>query len=290
MKPLETRKKQGRRSETQRGQAGQRSDTGSIARRPNAASRRSQPVEKIFANIHVGTSGWHYKHWVGPVYPLKTPSGEMLGLYQKHFDTVEVNNSFYRLPTDAMFDAWKKKTPPDFRFALKGSRFLTHMKKLKDPEQGIEEFFAGARRLGKKLGPIVFQLPPFWKLNLERLEAFLKALPPRHRYAFEFRNPTWHVPEVLALLRRHNAAFCIFEIGGFRSPLEVTADFAYIRLHGPDAAKYQGSYAPKVLEEWADRLRGWSRAGVESWIYFDNDQYGYAAMNARDLRSLLRGG
>jgi uncharacterized protein YecE (DUF72 family) len=241
-------------------------------------------------DVRIGTSGWHYGHWVGPFYPDKTSSRDMLAFYLRHFDTVEVNNSFYRLPDPETFKAWKKNTPPDFEFAVKGSRFLTHMKKLKEPETGIREFFAAADLLGKKLGPTVFQLPPFWKVNPERLREFLQALPRgRHRYAFEFRNPTWHTPEILSILRARNAAFCIFDIGRFQSPLELTADFAYVRLHGPRREKYQGSYSRAALTRWAERIRAWRSLGKDVYLYFDNDQKGYAPANAETLKNLLRG-
>jgi uncharacterized protein YecE (DUF72 family) len=186
--------------------------------------------------IHIGTSGWHYKHWRGPFYPEKLPASKMLDFYTRHFDTVELNNTFYRLPSENGLDVWRDSTPEGFCFAAKGSRFLTHMKKLKDPAVGIGRFFERVDRLERKLGPIVFQLPPQWEVNAERLATFLENLPPGHRYAFELRNPTWHTREIYGILRRHNAAFCIFEIAGFHSSFEITADFTYVRLHGPGGA------------------------------------------------------
>src|SRR5262249_36956829 len=152
---------------------------------------------------------WHYAHWKGPFYPEKLTQSKMLEYYTQHFDTVELNNTFYRLPVEGGLETWRESTPDGFLFAAKGSRFLTHMKKLKDPAQGVARFFERVDRLGKKLGPIVFQLPPFWDVNAERLREFLEVLPPRHKYAFELRNPTWHTEEIYRLLRRHNAAFCI---------------------------------------------------------------------------------
>ena len=146
--------------------------------------------------VHIGTSGWHYNHWRGPFYPEKFPAAKMLDYYTKQFDTVEINNSFYRLPPETAVENWRESTPRGFCFALKGSRYLTHMKKLKDPTPGIEKFMQRADLLEKKLGPIVFQLPPWWELNLPRLEEFLEALPERHRYAFELRNETWRTEEV----------------------------------------------------------------------------------------------
>ena len=209
----------------------------------------------------------------------------MLEFYARHFDTVELNNTFYRLPPETGVEAWREGTPKDFCFAAKGSRFLTHMKKLKDPQPGIAKFFERVDRLREKLGPIVFQLPPSWEVDAARLEAFLEALPPAHRYAFEFRNPTWHTSEVNRILRRHNAAFCIFEIAGFRSRCEITADMTYVRLHGPGGA-YQGSYPPETLRKWADQIREWERDLRGIFVYFDNDQAGYAAENAAQLKHM----
>lgn len=240
------------------------------------------------AAVHIGTSGWHYKHWRGPFYPEKLSAAAMLEFYTRHFRTVEVNNSFYRLPPETALDDWRDSTPRDFRFSVKGSRYLTHMKKLKDPEPGIARFFERVDRLQKKLGPVVFQLPPGWEVNAERLDGFLNALPRGHRYAFELRNPTWHTPEVLDILRRHKAAFCIFEIAGMRTGFPLTANFTYVRLHGPGGA-YQGSYSAAALREWAARIRAWQKELSAVYIYFDNDQAGYAAENAASLQRLVLG-
>jgi uncharacterized protein YecE (DUF72 family) len=210
----------------------------------------------------------------------------MLEFYIRQFDTVEINNSFYRLPTEATFEDWHDSTPGSFLFAVKASRFITHMKKLKDPEQVLANFLPRAEILKRKLGPILFQLPPWWELNLARLEAFLDVLPRGHRYSFELRNPSWHAPEVLRVLRRRNAAFCIYEIAGFRTELEVTADFTYVRLHGPGGA-YQGSYDEAILSEWAGRIRSWRKELKQIYVYFDNDQEAFAARNASRLKDLV---
>ena len=227
------------------------------------------------AKIHIGTSGWHYRHWVGTFYPAGTPSSRMFAFYQNVFDTVELNNSFYRLPTPEAFAAWRDAAPPNFCFAVKGSRFLTHNKKLKEPEQALQNLLPRAEILGSKLGPILFQLPPKWKANLERLEQFLQALPPSHRYVFEFREPSWHAAPVYEILRRYNAAYCIYELAGFHTDLIVSADFTYVRLHGP-GNKYQGSYTKAKLREWAERIAKWSEQLKAVYIYFDNDDSGYA--------------
>jgi len=239
------------------------------------------------AEIRIGTSGWHYKHWVGTFYPQRWPASKMLGYYLERFDTVEINNSFYRLPPESAVTDWYSSTPANFCFAVKGSRFLTHMKKLTDPAPGLEKFFSRADLLREKLGPILFQLPPNWEINLGRLESFLQALPGWHRYAFEFRNPTWNTAELYQLLRTYNGAYCPFHLAGYQSPIEVTADIAYVRLHGP-GGKYQGSYDDQALATWAERVRSWREQLKAVYIYFDNDDLGYAAHDALRLRQLLQ--
>ena len=240
------------------------------------------------ARIHIGTSGWHYNHWRGPFYPEKLPAAKMLDFYVGRFDTVEINNSFYKLPSVETFQNWRRATPPGFCFAVKASRFLTHNKKLKDPANALHNFLPRAEALKEKLGPILFQLPPRWRVNVDRLEEFLQALPRRHRYAFEFREPSWNTEAVYATLRRHNAAYCIFELDCFMTPMEITADFTYVRLHGP-GGKYQGCYSGPTLRQWAERVREWRRLH-DIYIYFDNDQGAYAAHNALELkRSVAKG-
>ncbi len=238
------------------------------------------------ARIHIGTSGWHYKHWVGTFYPPKLPAAKMFAFYQQYFDTVELNNSFYRLPTPEAFISWRDAAADNFCFAVKGSRFLTHNKKLKEPEQALQNLLPRAELLGEKLGPILFQLPPKWKVNLERLELFLQALPKYNRYAFEFREPSWNRDEVYDVLRRHNAAYCIHELAGFHTPILVTADFTYVRLHGP-GGKYQGCYAEDKLSEWSERIADWSSQLKAVYVYFDNDDSGYAPRNALELKQLV---
>jgi uncharacterized protein YecE (DUF72 family) len=236
--------------------------------------------------VHIGTSGWHYKHWVGKFYPADVRASGMFDYYRRFFDTVELNNSFYRLPTPEAFAAWRDAAPAKFCFAVKGSRFLTHNKKLKEPEQALQNLLPRAEILGKKLGPILFQLPPKWKVNIERLQEFLDVLPRYHKYAFEFREPTWNTERVYETLRRYNAAYCIHELAGFHTPMMVTADFSYVRLHGP-GNKYQGCYTEEKLREWADRIAEWTRELKAIYVYFDNDDCGYAARNALELKELV---
>jgi len=237
-------------------------------------------------SIFVGTSGWHYKHWKGTFYPEDIKAANQFHKYSEDFSTVEINNSFYRLPPKSVFAEWRKSSPPDFLYAVKASRFITHMKKLKVDPQEIQNFFTHARQLKEKLGPILFQLPPHWKVNIERLESFVKGLPKGHQYTIEFRNQTWYTEEVYDVLKKYNVAFCIYELDGHVSPIITTADLVYIRLHGP-GAKYQGSYSDEVLGEWAARIQRWKRAGKSVFVYFDNDQEGYAAFNAKTLLGML---
>jgi uncharacterized protein YecE (DUF72 family) len=236
--------------------------------------------------IRIGTSGWHYKHWLGRCYPAGLAHKDMFAQYSREFDTVEINNSFYRLPSAATFDAWKSSAPAGFCFAVKASRFLTHLKKLSDPKPALDLFLPLAERLGDKLGPILFQLPPRWRCNLERLTRFLDVLPTGHRYSIEFRDPSWHHEGVYGALRDHNVAYCIYELAGFQSPIEITADFVYVRLHGP-GAKYQGDYSKRSLRTWADRIEQWGRRLKAVFLYFDNDEAAYAVKNARELKAML---
>lgn len=236
--------------------------------------------------IYIGTSGWHYKHWVGAFYPEETKDAGQLAYYMKFFKTVEINNSFYRLPSPETFKDWRKAVPDDFIFSVKASRYITHMKKLKADKEPVSKFFSSAGNLEEKLGPVLFQLPPGWNVNPQRLAAFLPELPQNKRYAFEFRNETWYDEEIYDLLREYHCAFCIYELAGHLSPKEVTADFVYVRLHGPDD-KYQGSYRTASLTKWAEQCRQWQQEGKDVYIYFDNDQSGYAAFNAKELTKLV---
>lgn len=237
--------------------------------------------------INIGTSGWHYKHWKGTFYPADIKEAYQLTHYLGLFSTVEINNSFYRLPRPETFAMWRNATPPGFVFAVKASRFITHMKKLKMNREEIKKFFTSVNSMKEKVGVILFQLPPKWKVNAERLSDFISILPKRYRYAFEFRETSWYNEEVYAILRKYNCAFCLYELGYHMSPHEITANFVYVRLHGP-GNKYQGSYSDETLKEWAKRCRLWQKNGKDVFVYFDNDQEGYAAFNALTLKKMLK--
>ena len=236
-------------------------------------------------SIYIGTSGWQYDSWREPFYDGETPR---LEAYRKSFDSVEVNGTFYGLPEQKSVEAWKAAAGDGFTFAVKASRYITHMKKLKDPVEPLDRFFSVADAFGDFLGPILFQLPPKWRRNTERLGAFLDALPPGKRYVFEFRDPDWYHPEVYSLLESAGAAFCVYHFAGHSSPREVTADFVYIRLHGAEDA-YRGSYSTEELSGWAGAISSWSRAGRDVYVYFDNDQEAAAPRDALRLKGMLSG-
>lgn len=237
--------------------------------------------------IHVGTSGWHYQHWRGPFYPAGIRAEEMLNYYVRHFQTVEINNSFYHLPSRQTFRLWNEQAPPQFLYAVKASRYITHLKKLNDPAASVEKFFEHASALEKKIGPILFQLPPHWHRDVARLKAFLEALPKGYRCAFEFRDPSWFDAGVDELLKEHNAALCVFDLAGQQSPQSLTANFAYLRLHGPAEQKYAGRYTRQQLHAWLELCGKWINQGARQvFIYFDNDQAGYAALNALEMQEI----
>lgn len=238
------------------------------------------------AAYRIGTSGWHYAHWRGPFYPAHMKPERMLGFYAQHFDTVEINNSFYRLPQKAVLKRWAETVPKDFEFAVKASRFITHVKKLKDPHKPVATFLERVEVLDAKLGPILFQLPPGWRVNVQRLQAFLEALPEGFSYAFEFRNPSWFNETVFSLLESHGVGFCVYELGGHISPRRATGRIGYIRLHGPDE-KYTGFYTKRRLIRWARLLRSWHHENRSAYCYFDNDQNAYATSDAHSLREKL---
>jgi uncharacterized protein YecE (DUF72 family) len=232
--------------------------------------------------IYIGTSGWHYKHWKGLFYPEGMKQQDYLQHYLNFCNTVEINNSFYRLPTAETFANWRQSVPDNFVFAVKASRFITHMKKLKDPQTSFANFLQNVTALEEKLGPILFQLPPRWHCDLERLQQFLQALPLGLLYTFEFRDHTWYNEPVYDLLREYNAAFCIYDLEQHLSPVIVTANFVYIRLHGP-VGKYNGSYSDEALQNWAEAALAWAEEGKTVYIYFDNDIGGHAVVDAQRL-------
>jgi len=237
--------------------------------------------------LRIGTSGWHYDHWRGPFYPERMAAEDYLAFYAERFDAVEVNHTFYQLPEASAVAGWRASVPPGFRFAVKASRYLTHMKKLKDPEAPLASLLERVTPLGDRLGPLLFQLPPNWHADLDRLTAFLEVLPEEVRAVFEFRDRSWFCDGVFEALERHGAAFCIYDLAGSESPHVVTGDLAYVRLHGSGAA-YEGGYTKRTLSGWAGACSAWLRGGRDVHVYFDNDAHAHAPEDARALKEMLR--
>jgi len=238
-------------------------------------------------NYYIGTSGWHYDHWRHRFYPGELVKAKWLEFYATHFTTVELNNSFYRLPSEAAFTAWRDSSPADFTFAVKVSRFITHIKWLKDTEEPVARFISRAKILGGKLGPLLYQLPPNMHRNDERLESFLSILPQGMKHVFEFRHQSWLEEKVFELLRKHNVGFCVFDMPSLSCPLVTTADFAYIRFHG-STGLYSSCYSDKELADWAQGLANLAANLKAVYIYFNNDAEAFAVRNAITLRDYLQ--
>jgi uncharacterized protein YecE (DUF72 family) len=236
--------------------------------------------------IWIGTSGYVYRHWrKGVFYPPGLPAREELAHYASRFPTVELNNPFYRLPTAEVFARWREGTPDDFQFAVKASRFITHIKRLRDVADEITLFMDRAGHLGPKLGPILFQLPPTQQLDAPRLHDFLFLLSDDHRWVVEFRHPSWHTSEVYQLLAERGVALCIPVGGGLQPARITTAPFTYIRMHrGREPA---GGFSEEELKSWAAQVRALRSAGKDVYLYFNNDWEGHAVRDAAALEDLL---
>ncbi len=236
------------------------------------------------AELRIGTSGWLYPHWRERFYPPALPAREQLAFYATHFDTVELNNSFYRQPSREQFESWAQRVPDGFLFAVKGSRFVSHIRRLAVGHESVEKVVEPARGLGQKLGPVLFQFPGNWACDLARLKTFLPMLPKTVRFAFEFRHESWLTSPVFDLLRSHAAALCIPDHPKMPQAFPVTADFAYVRMHG--GAQSIG-YAHSALALWAGHIDEWRARGIAVYVYLNNDLEGYAISNARTLRQML---
>ena len=236
--------------------------------------------------IHIGCSGWVYRHWKEVFYPAGLPQKRWFEHYAAEFDTVEINASFYRLPLLSTFEGWQAKAPPGFRYAVKVNRFITHNKKLLDCEEPVAEFIALARRMGDALGPLLYQLPPSLHRNDERLAAFLKRLPPDLEHVVEFRHRSWYEDEVVALLDRHGVGFVAHDLAGLISPRSASGRTAYIRFHGT-GGRYWGRYSEAQMEDWAAWLVEQRSLGRSCWAYFNNDIHGHALEDARALNTAV---
>ena len=236
--------------------------------------------------IRVGTSGWHYDHWRGRFYPSDLCRDEWLDYYMQHFDTVEINNTFYHLPREKTMVNWHDKAPAGFVYAVKASRYITHVKKLKDPAESIQRFFDLVDLLGHTLGPILYQLPPGLHKDLDRLDAFIKCLPKRDHAVFEFRHQSWHEQDTFDLLSRRGVALCVHDMAGSAPPRIVTGQMAYVRFHGP-SGRYAGNYTDAMLTNWADWIKEQTKNVRAVYAYFNNDIDGHAIHNAGTLKGLL---
>ncbi|EIM27223.1 DUF72 domain-containing protein [Microvirga lotononidis] len=260
-----------------------------IARAAASVPSRSVSPATMRTEIRIGTSGWHYRSWHGPFYPQRLKIKDFLSYYIQRFDTAEINNSFYRLPTEHAVKTWHDSSPKGFLFAWKASRFITHMKRLNGIEESIDLVFGRMNALGDKFGPVLFQLPPTFKADdetRERVARCLSLVPDGRRCAFEFRHPSWYEEPALRILRDHNAALCISDHADAPAPWEATADFVYLRAHGTNG-RYAGSYSAGTLQDWAQRIGEWRKGGRSVYAYFDNDIKSAAPGDAQTLLRLM---
>ena len=234
----------------------------------------------------VGTSGWSYNHWRGLFYPADMPPRQWFAHYAGYFSSVEINYTFYRLPAEKTFTRWREQQPEQFIYALKAPRTITHLKKLRQPKEALDRFLERARLLGSKLGPILYQLPPNWHCNVERLAEFLDLLPGDLQHVIEFRDQSWHSDEVLKLLSEKGVGFCIISLPDFPCPHLVTGPIVYVRMHGVDI-RYGDSYDGEQLQDWAGRVVSFLEGGHDTFMYFNNDAHAYAVENAWELRHLV---
>jgi len=235
--------------------------------------------------IKIGTSGWFYQHWIERFYPKELHKSEWFKYFCGHFDTVEINNTFYHLPKQKTVENWQKVSPKNFIFAVKASRFITHIKRLKGIDEPLERFFEIAKLLKLKLGPILFQLPPSLQKNTELLSGFIEKLPRENTYVFEFRNQSWYGDETYALLDKNNIGICVHDMPGNPSPKIITGKIIYIRFHGL-SGRYEGNYTESMLNKWAGWIK--KQKAKEIYAYFNNDYNAYAVSNAKQLKTMLR--
>jgi len=237
----------------------------------------------VSAAIRIGCSGWSYPHWRGLFYPERLPEHFWFAHYAGVFDTVEINNSFYQLPSVKTIAAWQAQAPDGFLYAVKANRFITHMKKLKEPTRPLRQFLSRVRGLETHLGPILYQLPPNWHLDLARLSGFLDLLPGELTHVFEFRDQSWLCDEVFTLLEEHDASLCCHDLSGLEVPRLAIGRVAYVRFHGTRPG-YGGGYSEPTLRSWGRWLREQAETGRPAFAYFNNDSEGHAVFDARTLQ------
>lgn len=237
--------------------------------------------------IFIGTSGYSYRHWKVIFYPKNLSSDRWLEYYVRYFKTVELNVTFYQLPQKSVFKSWYKRTPKNFLFVCKGNRFITHVKKLKGTKEAVKLFFNRVLLLKEKLGLILWQLPPGWKVNLNRLEDFLKIISKyKIRQAFEFRNETWFCDEVFKILKKYKVSLVIADSSQYPLVEKIISSFVYLRFHGGQIL-YGSEYSFKELKFWAKKIKQWINKGLDVFIYFNNDAQGFAVKNTKQLKKIL---
>ncbi len=237
--------------------------------------------------FNIGTSGWSYSGWLGNFYPEKIKSNLILPYYAKRLDSVELNNSFYQIPKEKNVKIWAEITPPDFIFSCKANRYITHIKKLQDTKETVEKLLNAFSYFEQKLGPILFQFPPYWPVDIPCLKNFIEDLPQKYLYTFEFRHKSWFCDELYELLHKKEMALCFYDHKMYRSPEIVTSQFIYIRMHGPNEEAYNGSYEDATLLEYAQKFFNWRKEGKAIYCYFDNDEKANAPKDAQRLKHLL---
>lgn len=237
-------------------------------------------------DIWIGTSGWQYDHWRGRFYPDKLPKSRWFEHYARHFDTVEVNSTFYHLPRAGTVEKWRRQAPEGFTYVVKANRYITHIKKLAEVAEEVGRFFEVVDRFEDRLGAVLYQVPPSLHRDLERLDAFINYLPERSRAVFEFRHSSWYDDTTFDLLNRRRVAFCVHDMAGNPSPRVVTGEVVYVRFHGT-TGRYAGNYPDALLTEWAGWLKDQQKNVRAVYAYFNNDVEGHAVHNAGTLRKFL---
>jgi uncharacterized protein YecE (DUF72 family) len=235
--------------------------------------------------VRIGTSGWEYEHWKGPFYPRDLPRDRWLEFYSERFDTVELNATFYRLPEADTFARWGQRVPSGFRFAIKASRYLTHLRRLRAPDEPLDRLWTRARRLGQRRGPMLYQLPPRWRPNPDRLAHFLATIPQDEPQAVEIRDRSWYRRDVLDMLEAAGVALVLHDMPESRTPLRRVGPIVYLRFHGA-GERYGGAYSAQRLSAWARRITEWAEV-VPVWAYFNNDMGGNAVRDADRLRRMV---
>lgn len=244
-------------------------------------------------SFHIGTSGWSYNHWKKRFYPSELKKGDWLDFYSDHFNSVEINNTYYQLPTAKKIKNWKRDVPRGFRFSIKASSFITHKKKLKEPDETTKEMFKAIKPLKSYVGPILFQLPPNWTVNPKRFRQFVKALSKQYKYCFEFRNPSWYTKDIFETLEEFEMPMVIHDHEDGQSPIRACKSFLYFRFHGPKG-NYKGRYTKRAINEWANKIKDLkdkvTKKGedIDVFCYFNNDTQAFSVQNARELKFFLK--